>query len=127
MVAASSSKSPMAELLHLGRLLKSTETQDTLTIVSLFQFMTYAAHLKDDILLVHDATHSPEVAPPLLPTSIQSFLSCACGLSSDTIDLCWSATKDTIWSNPRFSRIGYIDPHDFEVHGYRYGLRGYHF
>ena len=62
----------MSELEELLILLRSdADASKTLTLTSLFHFVTYAARLKDDILLPQPAHCSPLIAPDLLPTSLE--------------------------------------------------------
>jgi hypothetical protein len=80
----------MSELEELFNLLRSdADASKTLTLASLFHFVTYAARLKDDILLPQPAHHSPLIAPDLLPsTTVLNFLASACGFSLATTERC---------------------------------------
>ena len=94
----------MSELEELLNLLRSNaDASKTLTLTSLVRFVTYAARLKDDILLPQPACHSPLIAPDLLPASILNFLASACRFSLATTEHCWSILKDIIWNSDDFA------------------------
>lgn len=116
----------MSELEELLILLRSdVDASKTLTLASLFRFITYAARLKDDILLPQPARHSPLISPDLLPTTVLNFLASACGFSLATTEHCWSILKDIIWNSEDFtleqtkveacSRV-------FLAHGHTFGI-----
>ena len=116
----------MAELLQLLDLLRSNaDALNTITLANLFHFVTYAAHLKDDILLPQPVVYSPLAAPELLPRSVLHFLSSACGFSLETTEHCWSILKDIVWHSNDFAPEGT----NFEAcawvflaHGHTFGL-----
>ena len=94
----------MSEPEELLILLRSdADASKTLTLTSLFHFVTYAARHKDDILLPQPAHHSLLIAPDLLPTTVLNFLASACGFSLATTEHCWSILKDTIWNSEDFT------------------------
>ncbi|KAF8886257.1 hypothetical protein CPB84DRAFT_1685162 [Gymnopilus junonius] len=97
----------MSELLQLLELLRcNADALNTLTLGKVFRFVTYAAHLKDDILLPQPATLSHSIAPELLPRTVIHFLSTACDISVQTTERCWSILKDLIWSSNDFAPEG---------------------
>ena len=63
----------------------------------LLLFLALGAAIKSDISLIQPSDHPLAVIPKVLLHSAQVFLSHACGLSIDTIILCWSAFKDLAW------------------------------
>jgi hypothetical protein len=116
----------MSELEELLNLLRSdADASKMLTLASLFRFVTYAARLKDDILLPQPARHSPLIAPDLLPATVLNFLASVCGFSLSTTEHCWSILNDIICNSEDFtpertnveacSRI-------FLAHGHTFGI-----
>ncbi|KAF8968974.1 hypothetical protein BDZ97DRAFT_1654410 [Flammula alnicola] len=116
----------MAELEQLLELLRiNADTLNTLTFGSLFRFVTYAARLKDDILLPQPAHHSPLIAPELLPSSVLRFLASACGFSVAATEHCWSILKDIVWNSEDFAPEGTnfeACSRVFLAHGHTFGL-----
>jgi hypothetical protein len=115
----------MTELLQLLAVLESAGNTSSLTLQALFRFVTYAAHLKDDILLVQAAKHPPSVAPDLLPNSVRTFLSIICNLSPEMTDIWWSILNDAIWNGKEFAHLGKTDEALFISHGSLHGLSMY--
>ena len=123
---STSPSASMAELQQLLDFLKSDpDTLKTVTLTSVFRFVTYAARLKDDIMLPQSAHHSPLIAPELLPASVLNFLASACGFSVATTERCWSVLKDLIWNSKDLAPEGT----NFEAcervfldHGHTFGL-----
>jgi len=111
----------MADLVSLVGLLQDRQEElHSLEIANLFRFVIYASRLKNDILLVQAAEHSPDTAPQLLPASVRTFLSAVCGFSLEMTDLCWTGLKGVIWSNSFTRTIESLD--GFKEHGERHGL-----
>jgi hypothetical protein len=120
----------MSDLEQLLSLLRSNaDALKSLTLGNIFRFITYAARLKDDILLPQSAQHYPLTAPTLLPGSVLQFLASACGFSIETTEHCWSILKDTIWDSEDFSP----EATNFEacsrvflMHGHTFGICKYY-
>ncbi|KAF8911997.1 hypothetical protein CPB84DRAFT_1841711 [Gymnopilus junonius] len=116
----------MSELLQLLELLRcNADALNTLTLGKVFRFVTYAARLKDDILLPQPATLSHSIAPELLPRTVIHFLSTACDISVQTTERCWSILKDLIWSSNDFAPEGSnfeACERVFLAHGHTFGL-----
>ncbi len=111
----------MADFVSLVELLQTRQEElHSLEFLNLFRFVIYASRLKDDILLVQPAEHSPDTAPQLLPASVRAFLSNVCGFSLEMTDLCWTGLKGVVWSNSCVRMTESFD--GFKEHGERHGL-----
>ena len=102
-----------------------SDARFTLSLATIFRFVTYAARLKDDILLPQPAHHSHSVAPDLLPSSVLQFLASACQISTNTAENCWNILKETIWNSIDFSPEGNnfdACAKEFLTHGHAFGI-----
>jgi len=116
----------MAELESLLDLLKAQpDAFHGLTIGTIFCFITCAARLKDDIVLTQPPEISASHAPENLPPSIRLFLGQTCNIPNSYVDICWTALKDTIWSE-EVQLQGSIEPYFWE-HGHAMGISTYNF
>ena len=61
------------------------------------KFITYAARLKDDILLAQPASYSPNQSEPILPPTIQKFLSDVSTIPLQSISKFWSVLAHVAW------------------------------
>ncbi|KAG1796586.1 hypothetical protein EV424DRAFT_1475189 [Suillus variegatus] len=84
---------------HLLRHLEQEPgTISNTSLTSLFQFITLATRLKNDIILVEPSL-SPTSDPPfVLSPAVTVFLSAGCSISPAEVNDAWSLLKDVIWS-----------------------------
>lgn len=86
----------------LSRLLSPGQPQ--VSVSQLLRFIGYITQLKDVILLAQPADYSQVTSRPVLPPTICTFISLACGLSRDQVDCFWVALAPTAWNTDlRFS------------------------
>jgi len=74
----------MSESRFLSHLLSPGQPQ--VSISQLLRFIGYITQLKDIILLAQPADYSQATNRPVLPPTIRTFISLACGLSRDQVD-----------------------------------------
>ena len=91
----------------------------------LLLFLALSAAIKSDISLIQPFDHPLAAIPEVLPHSAQVFLSHACGLSIDTIILCWSAFKDLAWCSEETRALLQASTSTFHVHGIPHGFSAY--
>ncbi|KZP29405.1 hypothetical protein FIBSPDRAFT_727338 [Athelia psychrophila] len=91
-----------------------------LSISTLVQFISCAAHLKDDILLTQPADMDASMAPEILPPGIRTFLGNACDIPLDCVDVYWLALKETVWQDGS-QRLGDTKS-QFQKHGHNNGI-----
>ncbi|KAG1810711.1 hypothetical protein EV424DRAFT_1542829 [Suillus variegatus] len=91
------------------------------SLTSLFQFITLATRLKNDIILVEPSL-SPTSDPPfVLSPAVTVFLSAGCSISPAEVNDAWSLLKDVIWSGGITVDVGRL----WETHGTQRGLAEY--
>lgn len=96
-----------------------------LTLSQIFNFISLASRLKDDILLTQPAKVPATHPPTVLPPTITTFLGKACNLPQAHVEQCWDILKDTIWDPATVSQNS---DSAFPQHGYHSGLStSYHF
>jgi hypothetical protein len=111
----------MTELENLWELLKAQpDAFHELTIGKILCFVTCAARLRDNIILTQPPELSSLRAPKNLPPSIRLFLVQTCTIPERYADVCWSAFKDTIWSEGEQLQSS-MEPH-FRNHGHAMGI-----
>ena len=114
----------VAELEHLLHLLNAQpDVFHGLTIGKIFRFVACAARLKDDIMLTQPLELSALQAPENLLPSIRHFLAQICDIPDSYTDICWSALKDSIWSEGEQLQ-GSLEPH-FHNYGHSMGISVY--
>ncbi|KAG1863772.1 hypothetical protein F4604DRAFT_1586935 [Suillus subluteus] len=87
------------------------------SLTSLFQFITLATLLKNNIILVEPSL-SPTSDPPfVLSPAITAFLSAGCSISPAEASGAWALLKDVIWSGGITIDVGLL----WETHGTRRG------
>ncbi|KAG0700381.1 hypothetical protein DFH29DRAFT_932267 [Suillus ampliporus] len=105
----------------LQHLKQERGTISNTSLTSLFQFITLATLLKNDIILVEPSL-SPMSDPPLvLSPAITAFLSVGCSISPAEVSGAWSLLKDVIWSGGITIGVGLL----WETHGTRRGVAEY--
>jgi hypothetical protein len=87
----------MSELSTLSQLLISS-AQPPVALEQLIKFVAFASRLKDDILLAQPAAFLAENRRPVLPPSIQGFLSDACSIPLTSINIIWKVVFQTAWN-----------------------------
>ncbi|KAG2099283.1 uncharacterized protein F5147DRAFT_582715 [Suillus discolor] len=107
---------------HLLRHLEQEPgTISNTSLTSLFQFITLATRLKNDIILVEPSL-SPTSDPPfVLSPAVTVFLSAGCSISPAEVNDAWSLLKDVIWSGGITVDVGRL----WETHGTQRGLAEY--
>ena len=114
----------MAELENLLHLLKAQpDAFYGLTIGKIFRFVACAARLKDDIILTQPPEVSALQAPENLPPSIRLFLAQICDIPDSYANICWSAFKDSIWSEGEQLQSS-MEPY-FRNYGHAMGISVY--
>jgi hypothetical protein len=63
----------------------------------LYRFISVAARLKDDILVVQPSHHLPEDPALVLPPAIVTLISRVCDIPQDEVEYHWDRLKDVIW------------------------------
>ncbi|KAF8879155.1 hypothetical protein BD779DRAFT_1447120 [Infundibulicybe gibba] len=77
------------------------------TLAHVFCFIQLARILKTDILLAQPSTHNPTDAPIYLAPSISKFISSACNIDKESVDIAWTVLKDEVWNeNPLVASVG---------------------
>jgi len=88
----------MSELSNLSQLLISS-AQPPVTLEQLVKFVAFASRLKDDILLAQPAAFNlADNRRPVLPPSVQGFLSDACSIPLPSINIIWKVVFQTAWN-----------------------------
>jgi hypothetical protein len=118
----------MSELATLSQLLISS-AQPPVHLEQLVKFVAFASRLKDDILLAQPAAFNvAENRCPVLPPSIQGFLSDACSIPLPSINIIWKVVFPTAWNTnsditPAFGASESESPlTDYEKFGYSRGI-----
>jgi len=93
----------MSELCSLLKALESSEAP--ISAKDLLLFVTYAARLKNEILIPQSALENHDRAPDLLPASVRALLATVAGnIPLEAVDNMWSVLKNAIWTTQEFSR-----------------------
>ena len=113
----------MSELSNLSQLLVSLG-HPPVAFEQLVKFIGFASRLKNDILLAQPATFDPASDMlPILPPTIQEFLSEACLISLLSINIIWGVLAQTAWNtNLNISPISGGSLSDYEKFGHHRGI-----
>lgn len=89
-----------SELKQIMRLLEDLAHpgQPVIGFEQIVKFIIYAARLKDDILLAQPASYSPNQSQPILPPTIQEFLSDVSTIPLQSISKFWSVLAHVAWN-----------------------------
>ena len=117
----------MSDSHFLSRLL--SPEQPTVSINQLLKFIGYVTQLKDVILLAQPADYSQAKCRPVLPPTVHTFISHACGLHSNQVDQFWIALAPTAWNTDiRFSPVQSLSfMSAFTLFGHDLGISGFYF
>jgi hypothetical protein len=101
------------------------DTFEQPSLTKIFQYLTVAAKLKDDILLTQPSSHPAAKPPDVLPSGIVTLLSRTCDLPESAVISCWETLKDDVWHQNIF-----LTPDDsrealFQKYGEDIGFRVY--
>ena len=109
----------MSELLNLSQLLSSSR-QPPVVFEQLIKFIAFALRLKNDILLVQPATFNPAGdRHPVLPPTLQEFLSEACLIPLTSVIIIWEVLAQTAWNTDLdISPVGSGSLSHYEKFGY---------
>ena len=87
----------MSELFTLSQLL-ILSAQPPVAFEQLVKFVAFASRLKDDILLAQPAAFNlTDNKCPVLPPTIQGFLSDACSIPLSSINIIWKVVFQIVW------------------------------
>jgi hypothetical protein len=111
--------------MDLGKLamaIVANSSLQTITLDRLLLFLASITPLKNDILLMQPSDHTIASPPAILPGSVQSFLSQACGLPTNVIQELWSTFKNVTWQDSGTSSVLCAPLSTFHAHGAPYGF-----
>ena len=113
----------MSELQNLVNLL-STSGQPPVSFEQLVKFVAFASRLKNEILLVQPAAFNlVGFSCPILPPSVQEFLSDACLIALPSINILWKFLAQTTWNiNLNISPAGLNMPAIYARFGHPRGI-----
>jgi hypothetical protein len=114
----------MSEILNLSQLLSSSG-QPPVAFEQLVKFVAFASRLKNDILLAQPATYIPagDSRRPVLPPTIQEFLSEACSISLPSVIIIWEVLAQTAWNTDLdISPVSGGSLSEYEKFGYHRGI-----
>jgi hypothetical protein len=88
----------MSDLQGLLPLLASSG-QPSITLTQLVQFVAFASRLRNEILLVQPGSFQlVSNSCPILPPSIQEFISEACFIPLPSVNIIWNFLAHTAWN-----------------------------
>ncbi|KAF8545563.1 hypothetical protein OG21DRAFT_1429077 [Imleria badia] len=105
------------DLGKLATVIVANPSLHTIPLDRLLLFLASIAPLKEDILLMQASDHTIGSPPVILPTSIQSFFSQACGIPINVIQQLWSTFKDVAWHDLAVSSLLSTPLSTFHTHG----------
>jgi len=113
----------MSQLLNLSQLLSSSG-QPPVAFEQLVKFVAFASRLKNNILLAQPATFNPAGdRHPVLPPTIQGFLSEACLISLPSVIIIWEVLTQTAWNTDLdISPVSSGSLCEYEKFGYHRGI-----
>lgn len=85
-------------------------------------FLAIVTAIKNDILLMQPSDLSLSTVPDVLPGSVQSLLSYACGVPINTIVDCWSIFKHLAWHSEWTTSLLNVPLSVFREHGVSRGF-----
>ena len=66
-------------------------------LLTLIKFASFAARVKNAILLAQPANHTPDQPPAVLPPLVLILLSRVCQVPGGLAERMWTAVKATVW------------------------------
>lgn len=95
---------------------------DVLPMEDAMRFVRLAASLKRHIIHVQKSAYDESFPPLVLPAEINQFLGNAINLSTEFVDGCWKAFRETAWAYTSGEHDAASDARVFNEHGRMYCL-----
>jgi hypothetical protein len=102
----------------LYHLEQEPDTISNTSLTSLFQFITLATLLKNNIILVEPSLSPTSDSLFIQSPAVTTFLSAGCSISPAEVNDAWFLLKDVIWSGGITVDVGQL----WETHGTQRGV-----
>jgi hypothetical protein len=112
---------PDNTLMQVQKLQDALPDHTSISLASVFRFMSLAERIQNDIILVQLGNYDSSSPPDNLSDGLIQFLAATCNISEVEVPTYWSMLKSAVWAG--FMHQQANDVVLFSSHGYKYGIR----